>query len=85
MSFRLWLGPGALDLPLAESGANPLIVLLLFLLRCLVPLALMLGLSFVLRRFGLITEPAQPPAAPPPGGEDRPPGPTQGGTRDGQA
>jgi hypothetical protein len=79
MSFRLWLGPEALNLPLAESGANPVIVLLLFMVRCLVPLALMLGLSFLLRKFGLIREPAPPPAAPSPGGEDRQPGPTQGG------
>lgn len=44
-----------------ESSANPLIVVLLFLVRCLVPLALMLGASYLLRRLGLITEPSPPP------------------------
>lgn len=44
-----------------EMSANPLIVFLLFLLRCLVPLLFMLGLSYVLRRLGLIGESSQPP------------------------
>ncbi len=59
MDLRLvWdatLGPG-----LEETGANPLIVVLLFLLRCLVPLALLLGLSYLLRRLGWIAEPTPP-------------------------
>jgi hypothetical protein len=75
MSFRLWLEPGALD----GSGANPVIVFLLFIVRCLVPLAVMLGLSYLLRRFGWIKEPSPPPPAPPAGGEDRPSGRSQGG------
>jgi hypothetical protein len=83
MSFRLWLGPGALNLPLEESGANPMIVVLLFMVRCLVPLALMLGLSFLLRRFGLITEPPPPPGGPSAAGEDREGAQAQGGNRDG--
>ncbi len=45
-----------------ETSANPLIVILLFLLRCLLPLVIMLGVSYLLRRWGLIGEP--PPAAP---------------------
>lgn len=85
MSFRLWLAPGAINLPLEESGANPAIVLLLFLVRCLVPLALMLGVSYLLRRFGLISEAPTPPAALPPDVEDQQPGLIQGGHRDGQA
>jgi hypothetical protein len=53
-----------------EPGANPAIVALLFLLRCLVPLAIMLGISYLLRRLGWITQPPPPPdgngeAAPP--------------------
>jgi hypothetical protein len=71
MSFRLWLAPGALTVPLDESGANPVIVALLFVVRCLVPLALMLGVSFVLRKLGLIR-------VPPPSVDDALPG-TQGG------
>jgi hypothetical protein len=76
MTFRLWLEPGALE----GSGANPVIVFLLFIVRCLVPLAVMLGLSYLLRRFGWIKEPAPPlPPPPPAGGEDRPSGGSQGG------
>lgn len=49
-------GPGV-----EETGANPVIVLLLFVVRCLVPLALLLGLSYLLRRLGWIAEPTPPP------------------------
>ena len=63
MSFRLWLAPEAWMAPQAEGGANPVIVALLFVVRCLVPLALMLGVSFLLRRLGLIR-------VPPPSSED---------------
>jgi len=35
-------------------------VLLLFLVRCLVPLALLFGLSYLLRRLGWIAEPTPP-------------------------
>jgi len=45
-----------------ETSANPLIVVLLFLLRCLLPLVLMLGVSHLLRRWGLIGEPQSPPS-----------------------
>jgi hypothetical protein len=41
--------------------SNPLFVILLFLLRCLVPLAVMLGVSYLLKKFGFIKE---PPALP---------------------
>jgi hypothetical protein len=41
---------------------NPLIVFLLYFLRCLVPLGIMLGVSYLLRRFGLIAKPPNPPA-----------------------
>lgn len=43
------------------DNANPLIIALLFVLRCLVPLAIMLGISYLLRRYGLITAPIPPP------------------------
>ena len=47
-----------------NTGTNPVIIALLFLLRCLVPLAIMLGVSQLLRRFGFIREttlPEDPP------------------------
>jgi hypothetical protein len=45
------------------EGPIFLIEILLFVLRCLVPLLLMLGLSYLLKRMGLI----KPPPPPPPG------------------
>ncbi len=44
------------------EGPIFLIEVLLFVLRCLVPLLLMLGLSYLLKRLGLIKPP--PPAPP---------------------
>lgn len=38
-----------------ETAANPIFVALLFILRCLVPLAILFGISYLLRRFGLVT------------------------------
>ena len=40
-----------------EASANPIIILLMFIARCLVPLLIMLGISYLLRRLGLIKEP----------------------------
>ena len=44
-----------------DSSESPVIVALLFAARCLVPLLLMLGISYLLRRLGLIAEPPPPP------------------------
>jgi hypothetical protein len=45
-----------------ETAANPIIVALLFILRCLVPLAILLGVSYLLRRLGLVAvESPEPP------------------------
>ena len=45
-----------------ETTANPIFVALLFILRCLVPLLILFGISYLLRRFGLVTiESAEPP------------------------
>jgi hypothetical protein len=44
-----------------DPGANPIIVALLFALRCLVPLGIMLGVSYLLRRWGWLAEPPAPP------------------------
>jgi hypothetical protein len=40
-----------------EITSNPFIVILLCLIRCLVPLLLLLALTYLLRRFGLIKDP----------------------------
>lgn len=45
-----------------SNAANPFIIALMFVARCLVPLIIMLGISYILRRFGLIQEPPKPPA-----------------------
>ena len=37
-----------------EPSANSFFVVLLFILRCLVPLAILFGISYLLRRFGLV-------------------------------
>ena len=47
---------------MSEAAESPIVVAILFALRCLVPLLLMLGVSYVLKRLGLI---AEPPHAPP--------------------
>jgi hypothetical protein len=45
-----------------ETASNPVFVALLFILRCLVPLAVLFGISYLLRRFGLVTiEAPEPP------------------------
>lgn len=43
-----------------KATTNPLIVSLFFVLRCLVPMLLMLGVSYLLKRFGLVAEPPSP-------------------------
>lgn len=45
-----------------ETSASPVIVVLLFVLRCLVPLAILFGISYLLRRLGLVAESPEPPA-----------------------
>lgn len=43
-----------------DSAANPLVLALLFIARCLVPVGLLLGLSYLLRRLGLVQGPTPP-------------------------
>lgn len=43
------------------EGPIFLVEALLFVLRCLVPLLLMLGVSYLLKRLGLISPPPPPP------------------------
>ena len=45
-----------------ETSASPVIVALLFVLRCLVPLAILFGISYLLRRLGLVAETPEPPS-----------------------
>jgi hypothetical protein len=44
-----------------KASANPLLVSLFFVVRCVVPLLIMLGISYLLKKFGLIAEPPPPP------------------------
>lgn len=44
-----------------NSSANPIIVFGLCVARCLVPVLILLGVSYLLRRFGYIKEPPTPP------------------------
>jgi hypothetical protein len=41
--------------------ANPIIITLMFIARCLIPLLIMLGISYLLKRLGLIKEPPPSP------------------------
>ena len=40
-----------------KATANPFLIGLFFFIRCIVPLMLMLGVSYLLRKLGIITEP----------------------------
>ena len=44
-----------------KADLNPLYIIFLYIMRCLVPLGLMLGVSYLLRRLGLIREAPPPP------------------------
>lgn len=39
-----------------RTTANPIFIFLLFFVRCIVPIIIMLGISYLLRRLGLIAE-----------------------------
>lgn len=45
-----------------ETTANPIFVALLFILRCLVPVAILFGISYLLRKLGLVAETPEPPS-----------------------
>ncbi len=44
-----------------NATANPIYVALLCVGRCVVPLVILFGISYLLRRFGVIAKPAPPP------------------------
>lgn len=46
---------------MSETTANPVFVALLFILRCLVPVAILFGISYLLRKMGLVAETPEPP------------------------
>jgi len=46
---------------MSDAPANPVFVALLFILRCLVPLAVLFGISYLLRKLGLVAETLEPP------------------------
>ena len=46
---------------MSNSLDSPLLVILLFILRCLVPLIILLGISYLLRKLGLVSEPHKKP------------------------
>ena len=45
-----------------KATVNAFFVALMFILRCLIPLVIMLGISYLLRRLGFIAESPTPPA-----------------------
>jgi len=44
-----------------DSNTTPLIILVFFLIRCLIPLVVMLGVSYLLKKLGLISSTPKPP------------------------
>lgn len=57
---------------MSENPANPVFVALLFILRCLVPLAVLFGISYLLRKLGLVAETPEPPSDYEDNGGDQP-------------
>jgi hypothetical protein len=51
-------GEGAI---IEKQVADPIIIVFMFLARLAIPVLLMLGLSYLLKRLGLIKEPPPPP------------------------
>jgi hypothetical protein len=45
-----------------ENAASPVFVALLFILRCLVPLVVLFGIAYLLRRLGLVEVEAPEPS-----------------------
>lgn len=51
---------------MTDSSFGQFVVGAMLLLRCLVPLAILLGLSYLLRRWGLVVDTSTMRGAPPP-------------------
>lgn len=58
---------------MSENPANPVFVALLFILRCLVPLVVLFGISYLLRKLGLVAESPEPPSDYEDNGDNQPP------------
>lgn len=58
---------------MSDTPANPVFVTLLFILRCLVPVAILFGISYLLRRLGLVAETPEPPSGYEENGDNLPP------------
>ena len=46
---------------MGDATANPIYIALLCIARCLVPMVLLFGVSYLLRHFGVVAKPAPPP------------------------
>jgi hypothetical protein len=46
---------------MGDAIANPIYVAMLCIARCLVPVLILFGISYLLRRFGVVAKPAPPP------------------------
>jgi hypothetical protein len=46
---------------MGDATANPIFVALICIARCLIPLLLLFGVSYLLRRLGVIAKPTPPP------------------------
>ncbi len=44
-----------------DTSANPFLIALFFMIRCLVPLLVMFGITYLLKRLGLIVQSPKPP------------------------
>ncbi len=49
------------DVKMGDATANPVYVALLCIARCLIPLLILFGVSYLLRHFGLVAKPTPPP------------------------
>jgi len=46
---------------MGDATVNPVYIALLCIARCLIPLLILFGVSYLLRRFGVVARPAPPP------------------------
>ena len=67
-----------------KADANPFLIALIFILRCLVPVAVMLGISYLLRRLKLVAEPPPTPPDWDDGGNGNNQNPPEGGLAHGK-
>jgi len=40
-----------------ENATNPFVIVLFYIIRCVIPLLVMLGISYLLKKLGLMSEP----------------------------